>query len=266
MQSQRDFVRVIIMLVLVLGITAHSFGESKTIPSAPEPAGLPADVPLKNENKPAPPPALPKQNLEPAVPRTVASPPAKNQVPEPRNTMSPAVVSHKANIENFRTYRGEKSPAIFTALINRDISPSIHQEPLVALSDGKTTLKITVRLRPGDGDSPNFALTNAMLSSLKKDPASSSGWIIEALPRTNTSKAGLTILTSSELIEYPLNLAPPVAGVSAAETDFIAFLKDSGASPPKRDLNGDGKHDYQDDFIYTANYLVRKNTGGPKSK
>ncbi len=226
MSSPKLFIRAVTMLALVLGIAAHSFGDSKA----------------------------------------VASPPAKNQVPESRPPAPPAVVSYKANIENFRTYRGEKSPAIFTALINRDISPTIHQDPLIALSDGKTTLKITVRFRPGNESSPNFALTNAMLISLKKDPASSSGWIIEALPRTNTTKARLTILTSSELVECPLNLAPPVTGVSATETDFIAFLKDSGTSPPKHDLNGDGRHDYQDDFIYTANYLARKNAGGQKTK
>ena len=76
----------------------------------------------------------------------------------------------------------------------------------------------------------------------------------------------LTIMTDSDLIKYPLSLAPPVENVSPAEADFAVFLKDSGAATPKRDLNGDGRHDYLDDFIYSANYLVRKGATVATSK
>jgi len=252
------------MLVLMLDITSYAYEASRTTSTLPGTVSLPADVPAKNEKKPADTISHPKQNPEPAVTKATELPPVKKQIPEPLKTMPPAMVSYRANLESFRTYRGEKSPAIFTALISRVISPTIHQEPLVALSDGKTTLKIFVHLGHGDGSSPNFALTGATLISLYKDPASSFSWVVEALPKANITKAGMTILTNTDLIEYPLTLAPPVTGISAVEADFITFLKDSGASPPKRDLNGDGKHDYLDDFIYTANYLTRKNPDGKK--
>ena len=185
------------------------------------------------------------------------------QLPVP---MAPRVVSHRPNLDTFSAYRGEKSPVILVALISREVSPIIRQEPAVALSDGKTALKIMAYLGLGDGNSPNFALNGADLISLHRCPEPSSFWIIEALPRAGSVAASLAILTNNEMIDYPLTLAPPVAGISGLETDFSAFLKDSGASPPKRDLNADGRHDYLDDFIYTANYLAARASNNEKKK
>ena len=76
----------------------------------------------------------------------------------------------------------------------------------------------------------------------------------------------LLILTDSDAIDYPLTLAPPVKDITALEADFAAFLKDSGAKPPKHDLNGDGVHDYLDNYIYTANYLSKKSTAKSPTK
>jgi len=183
--------------------------------------------------------------------------------PEP---MAPRLVSHRPNLDTFSAYRGEKSPVILVALIGREVSPIIRQEPAVALSDGKKTLKIMAYLGLGDGNSPNFALNGADLISLSRSPAPSTDWIIEALPRAGSTRASLTILTNNEMIDYPLTLAPPVAGISGLDADFSAFLKDSGAWPPKHDLNGDGRHDYLDDFIYTANYLAARAHKNEKKK
>jgi len=168
-------------------------------------------------------------------------------------------ISPTATLESFRVYQGEKSPAIFVALMTREVSSSIHQEPVVALSDGTSTVKIRATLAGSDDESPNFALNGARLVSLSKDGAT---WIIEAQPQMGILQASLTILAGSEIIEFPLTLAPPVAGLSTDEAEFAAFLKDSGAVPPKRDLNGDRRHNYLDDFIYTANYLSLKGATG----
>ncbi|NVN93122.1 MAG: hypothetical protein HXX11_21350 [Desulfuromonadales bacterium] len=237
MPSPRHFVRTFGMCALMLGVTALAFGEP---PGTASPA---KEGSLASEAKPA------------------ATPPSRH--PEP---MPPQVVSHRANLDTIAAYRGEKSPAILVALISREVSPIIRQEPAVALSDGKTALRILAYLGLGDGSSPNFALNGATLISLNRSPAPDSNWIIQALPQPNVTRASLTILTNSEMIDYPLTLAPPVAGISALEADFKAFLKDSGSSPPKRDLNGDGRHDYLDDFIYTANYLALRSGDSAKKK
>ena len=174
------------------------------------------------------------------------------------------MTSYKGVLDNFREYKGEKSPASFIALFNKEITPTVRQEPAVALSDGKTPLKLRVTLEKAVDKSPTFSLNGAKLVSLNRD--ASSAWIIEALPQAGTERASLTIMTDSDIIDYPLTLAPPIKDISPAEADFAAFLKDSGAAVPKRDLNGDGRHDYLDDFIYTANYLVRKGAAGKIKK
>ena len=42
------------------------------------------------------------------------------------------------------------------------------------------------------------------------------------------------------------------------EADFMLFLKERGdVKNPKGDLNGDGKRDYQDDYIFAGNYILQ---------
>lgn len=228
MPSPRPIVRTLGMCVLMLGVSALASGASPG-------TGIPAEA------------FSPESAAHPAT-----TPPLQQPPPSP-----PRVITHRANLDTIAAYRGETSPAILTALISREVSPIIRQEPPVALSDGKTVLRISAFLGLGDGNSPNFALNGATLISLSRSPAPDTNWIIEALPQPGCIRASLTILTGTEMIEYPLTLAPPAADISNLEADFKTFLRDSGASPPKRDLNGDGRHDYLDDFIYTANYLAR---------
>jgi hypothetical protein len=63
-------------------------------------------------------------------------------------------------------------------------------------------------------------------------------------------------MNSSSVIEFPLTVVPTGAAVSKKEADFAAFLKGSPAQAQKRDLNGDGRYDYMDDFIYAAHYKL----------
>jgi hypothetical protein len=193
---------------------------------------------------------------EPAVAKPVEPPAEKKAGTEPQKPEKVTTTSYNGIIDSFREYIGEKSPATLIAIFNKIITPTIRQEPAVVLSDGKTPLKIVVEIPVTSAKSPNFALNGAKLVSLARD--ASSAWIIETLPQAGVVRASLTILTDSDIIEYPLTLAPLLAGFKPTEAEFALFLKDSGAATPNRDLNGDGKHDYLDDFIYTANFLVRK--------
>jgi len=160
-------------------------------------------------------------------------------------------------LESFRTYQGEKTPAAMMALFDKEVSPSIRQEPAIALSDGKTNVRIIADLPGLAGSSPNFALNGASMVSLKKGDGAGK-WILEALPNKNTMNASVTILSGSSVIEYPLTTVSSLVKVPAEESYFADFLKDAAAKSPKRDLNGDGKHDYLDDYIYTALYLIQK--------
>jgi hypothetical protein len=223
---------------------------------------MPSDVQVQSQPKVAdavkPPDTQgePAKINEPAVARPVEPPAEKKAVPETQKPEKVTTTSYKGILDNFREYNGEKTSAILIALFNKIITPTIRQEPAVVLSDGKSALKIVVEIPVVGDKSPNFALNGAKLVSLTRD--ASSTWIIETLPQAGVVRASLTILTDSDIIEYPLTLAPLLEGFKPTEADFALFLKDSGAATPKRDLNGDGKHDYLDDFIYTANFLVNK--------
>jgi hypothetical protein len=158
-------------------------------------------------------------------------------------------------LTRFRTYQGDRTPDIMIALFSKEVSPAIRQIPAVIVSDGKASVRVSVDQSAIKGTSTNFALSGAKLVSLKKED-DSGRWLLEIMPNPDSPAATVTILNSSSMIEYPLTVVPPAAAVTAKKADFEAFLKDSGAQVPKYDLNGDGRHDYLDDFIYTAHYLI----------
>jgi hypothetical protein len=226
--------------------------------------GKTGNVQPKSDTKPADTRFIAEKSFEPAEAKPVGPQAEVKPFVEPQKPAEVRATTYKGVLETFRVYKGKKTPAILLALINTMIAPAIRQEPAVVLSDGQATVKILAKLQTADDKSPNIFLSGARLVSLKRD--TSFEWIIEAQPMAGIVSASLTILTDSEIIEYPLTLSPPVEGVSPVEADFAVYLTDSGAATPKRDLNGDGRHDYLDDFIYTANYLMSKSASGKIKK
>ena len=226
-------------------------------------AGVPGTiiVPGEGQSQGEPQPAEPKVSQDEETSETIQPEMTQPNPQEPEKkaeTGEPAVatqITHSGVLERFRGYQGEKTPAALVALFTKVISPSIHQEPGIAISDGKALLRLSVDLSSHKNASPNFAFTNTKLVSLKKgaDPGQ---WVLETLPQLNSLKAGVTVLNGASIVDYPLTIVPPSAQVSGKQADFEAFLKDSGAKKPKHDLNGDGRHDYLDDYIYTAHYLI----------
>lgn len=216
---------------------------------------------LKSETRPAEPavaPAVPPADIPASTAAAATAPPAEQpqaQKPEePKRQEEARTTVYGAVLERFRAYQGEKSPAILAALFKKEVAPAIRQEPHVALSDGKSSIRIVASLPSTNGNSPNFALNGAKLVSLKKGDEAGV-WIIEALPRENTMQATLTILNGADLIEYPLTVAPPLKSGAIGEADFNAFLKNRAKGG---DLNNDGRRDFTDEYIYTVNYLVRQ--------
>jgi hypothetical protein len=224
-----------------------------------------SDVQAGNDARPAGAPATSAQSAETEIVKQIEASAEEKSALKQQKPGAVNRISYKGILEDFRVYKGKKTPAALVALFNKNIAPAIRQEPAIALSDGKTTVKILAKLETADDKMPTFTLNAAKLISLNRDNASGA-WIVEVLPKAKTAQSSLTILTGSDRIEYPLTLAPPVKAVSASEADFAVFLKDSGATTPRRDLNGDGKHDCLDDFIYTANYLARKDVATKTKK
>ncbi len=252
------------------GIT--STGTTSTGSSGPTYLGtvtMPSDSQPQNEARPAPAPetaAKPAEAPAPAeAPNPVETTAPGKPAPPPKKAAAIGAASNTTVLERFRAYQGVKTPAIMIALFKQPISPNLRQEPFVALSDGTTTVTIVADLSAMAESSHNFALNGAKLVSLKKDEASST-WFIEALPVKGALSASLMVLSEDHVTEYPLTIAPAIRNAASTEAEFAAFLKDAAKTPAQHDVNGDGKYDGVDDYIYTANYLVRQQKGKPAAK
>lgn len=160
-------------------------------------------------------------------------------------------------LELFRRHAGQTSPGQLTALFSRPAAEPVRQSPAIALSDGKTAVIIAARIAPDGETATSFSLEGASVISLKKVKADE--WRITALPDKGTATMALHVLHGERRTVHPLVVAPPLPPeVDLTPGGFEEFLGDR-----QRDLNGDGRRDYLDDYTYTANYLVRQGTSRP---
>lgn len=177
------------------------------------------------------------------------------------NPQSAAPAGEMSVLERFRTYTGHRTTSGLTGLFEQSANRIVRQLPAIAMSDGRTAVIIVARIVPVEGRAINFSLEGASLISAKKIRADE--WEIKALPVTGTVNLSLMVMNGAETVTYPLIIAPQLP----RETDlslsgFQDYLEQSGG----RDLNGDGRRDYLDDYIYTANYLTKQqSTGRDKS-
>jgi len=233
-------------------------------PVAPqgEPEATRPEQPAKVAQEPEMPAGV---NPDPATAAPVETVP---QAPERAlaEKKAPAQVVVKSVLEKTRTFVGQKSPQTLTGIFTQHTMPGIRQEPAIALSDGTSKLRVSILLPSPGKNATNFFLKDAKLVSLKME--SDSSWLIEVLPAKGVYSATLTMLQDDNETEIPLLVAPPLPGGTGigrdnklTEADFARFLTERGTDKaPRFDLNGDGKRDYIDDYIFTANYLIRNGT------
>lgn len=161
-------------------------------------------------------------------------------------------------LERFRTYAGPRTPAALTELFRAPVAAGIRQQPEIVLSNGAIMANIAVSVPAKDKSAPNFAFNGARLLNSEQDKKGV--WLISALPDTGVMKAEMIVLSNDAALDIPITVAPPLPlETDLSEKAFNNFLgsKSPGAKP-LYDLNGDGRNDYMDDYIFTANYLVNK--------
>lgn len=226
-----------------------------------------------DEKKQAPTPTLLPDNHEPQVEQADTPPPPEREQHETKDAAkAPAaeVTAPKpitSGLERFRVFQGEKSLATLSALLKTDADDIFTQLPAAALADGKTTLTLFIAMNTGD-KAPNFAFTSARFVSVNH---TEKGWELEVKPEKDALNASVTMLYDGHSQDIPLTVAPKAALVAGtarpvSEADYQMFLKERGTpEKPKFDLNGDGKRDYIDDYIYTVNYLVKLEEQARKS-
>jgi len=169
-------------------------------------------------------------------------------------------ITYQSVLERMKAYRGEKTPATMTALFTPAADQSVRQEPSVAVSDGESVVVIHVDLSAALKDSPSFSFMNAGMVSL--EPTEDGGWLIGLIPKKGVMDARITVSFEGSTLMYPLVVVPPIDPLlltlnGSQEAALIRFLKpNDGARDPRFDLNGDGRFDYIDDYMFTAHYLA----------
>ncbi len=165
-------------------------------------------------------------------------------------------------LERFRSFLGEKSIHSYTGLFDLESLIGFRQDPGIALSDGKTAVRVTFLSLSTVHAAPDVALISARLVSLNKDADNSNTWIAEIIPDRGTPAANLAVAQGTMNMVYPLTVAPKInidldGSGMVNEADFTLFLGDRGTlAKPLFDLNKDGKRDQLDDYIFTANFLA----------
>jgi hypothetical protein len=171
------------------------------------------------------------------------------------------IYAPKSVLQLFREYSGKRNADAFLALFNQESPVGCHQDPLVALSDGIATVSVTFLSPPGNLVPSDLAVTGADLLSVTRDRNNTNTWIAKLLPHKGTYQASFAVFLGDLKIIYPLAVAPKVRIAKEnsgrmTKSQFERHFSTQKPGPaPSPDLNGDGKQDYMDDFIFTANYL-----------
>ncbi len=207
----------------------------------------------------------PQVGSEPVViARTTADTPAAGDASSRKSPDTRKVYAQKSVLDRFREYKGRRSPEAFIALFAQDSLSWCRQEPLIALSDGRTAVRVRFISSPGEKTSSDVAVLGARLLSMKKDPDNTNSWIVDVVPKQGEYAASLGISQGDVTMICPLTTAPKISSDPArpkpmTREEFSRYVNERASAPPdpkKSDMNRDGKRDYIDDFIMTANYLA----------
>lgn len=166
-------------------------------------------------------------------------------------------------LERFGSYTGERTPEALAGLFSGLSAGDVRQLPQIALSDGRTVVVIAARLPAADGTAIGFSIEGGAQLGVKKLKVNE--WEIRAMPDKGTSTMALMVMKEGKATRYPLAVAPPLpTETDLSEMGFINYLRarNETAGTVQSDLNRDGKKDYLDDYIFTANYLIKQGTSG----
>lgn len=175
----------------------------------------------------------------------------------PEKAVEPAQIRHPSVLDRFEKYAGERTPSALMALFDKQIAPELHQQPAIAVSDGSEKIRLSYTLPKGAPSIPIFSLVGAEFVTMKQDCEAGS-LIIYVIANKNANHPYITVNDSNTSNTYPITVIPSSNVIAGNEKEFEIFINDNGAKAPKYDLNGDGVHDYVDDYIYTGTYLINK--------
>ncbi|HEY3306869.1 MAG TPA: hypothetical protein VGJ93_00295 [Desulfuromonadaceae bacterium] len=168
-----------------------------------------------------------------------------------------------APVQRFRSFNGIRNLKSLIALFDPAARQAgITQTPEIAISDGKSLLKLRIELATA-AVVPNFSLKNANLKSIH--PLADKIWELEALPQKGKSDVRLSVFIKNEKVDIPILVIPPLDAAVIKETKE---LSEGGVSAmlakmalksdkPAYDLNNDGRQDYLDDLVLVGHYILK---------
>jgi hypothetical protein len=161
--------------------------------------------------------------------------------------------SEKSVLQRFMEFKGEKSLQAFAALFKRGDRERAIQYPSIALSDGKTLITIKMELQQEEPGSPDIAVWDATLVSLRKDGGKN--WVASVVPSEGAWEAKLILKVGSEAIEVPLVVAPRIElDANVSERNFLdaldRYCSDQDVARKWENVP------HLNDYIFTANYLA----------
>jgi hypothetical protein len=216
-----------------------------------------------------------KQNKEsagnPAAPTTTV-PAAESARLEPApESSTPAVKQEKLPVPNppanvlelFRTYKGEPNLKSLKKLFVDRGGEWIVQVPMVAPADGNTMITLQLATDRFSERAPNFSLNGLEMKRVKA--SENGGWAIEVVPAKDTLSSSISIVFDGKVVDVQVISVPALPKswdkVKLTEAEVNRFLADrTQGKSLKGDLNGDGIHDYKDDYILVGNYLLKESS------
>jgi hypothetical protein len=164
----------------------------------------------------------------------------------------------KGVLQQFHDFRGSKGARELAALFQQSAGGKIVQDPAIAISDGKTPVKIRLELEQVGDSAPNFGLSDARFVSLRRSGERS--WDLVVVPNAGTWQARLIIKSGGELAEFPLVVVPRIelAGV-VNERNFRAELdRYLSGQPAGNQEEGGPDRRFLLEYIFTANFLAKQ--------
>ena len=174
------------------------------------------------------------------------------------------------SLDRFSAIVGERTLSAYQAIFTTNVRDNgFTQEPPIAISDGKAAITMTIEM-DSKGENPNFAFQGASAKSVRKTGEKT--WLLEAIPEKGAMDVKAIISVGKERVDVPMVVVPEIdpvivkrtKGLSEEGVETLLSRKDLAPDRPAYDLNGDGKRDYQDDYILVGHYLLNKKEGAEK--
>lgn len=109
--------------------------------------------------------------------------------------------------ERFIALEGERT-AVALARVLSGTDHNLTQAPPLQLSDGSSSLRLTVRPHGTGRQSPQFFISGSRCVDVQT--GDNGAWILEVIPNRGVMSTSVIVLVDSEAIEYPLTVAPPL--------------------------------------------------------